>query len=86
MEVITELHFTNKQEIYDLCNKYLKHIRESIKITTQKKESIGYFGWRYYYEHSDSTTQKKVFIEHIKAAQKSQLPLIVHTRSAEDDT
>ena len=30
--------------------------------------------------------QKKLFIEHIKAAQILNLPLIVHTRSAEDQT
>ena len=40
----------------------------------------------YYYENSDPKTQKKIFIEHIEAAQTLNLPLIVHTRSAETDT
>ena len=47
---------------------------------------IGETGLDYYYEHSDPTTQKKIFVEHIKASQTLSLPLIVHTRSAENDT
>jgi TatD DNase family protein len=67
--------------------KNLNEVEILKKINLNKKIiGIGETGLDYYYEHSDSTTQKKVFIEHIKAAQKSQLPLIVHTRSAEDDT
>ena len=40
----------------------------------------------FYYANSDPENQKKIFIEHIKAAQTLNLPLIVHTRSAEHDT
>ncbi len=47
---------------------------------------IGETGLDFYYDYSDHITQKKVFIEHIKAAQILNLPLIVHTRSAEDNT
>tara|TARA_B110000467_G_C18291133_1_gene464874 strand:- start:321 stop:1097 length:777 start_codon:yes stop_codon:yes gene_type:complete len=47
---------------------------------------IGETGLDYYYDHSDRLVQKKIFLEHIKAAQTLNLPLIVHTRSAEDDT
>jgi len=47
---------------------------------------IGETGLDFYYEHSDPVIQKKIFIEHIKAAQILNLPLIVHTRSAESDT
>ena len=60
-------------------------IIEKIKLS-KKIIGIGETGLDYYYEHSDSATQKKVFIEHIKAAQILNLPLIVHTRSAEEDT
>jgi len=57
------------------------------KINFNKKIiGIGETGLDYYYKNSDPITQKKVFIEHIKAAQSLNLPLIVHTRSAEDDT
>jgi len=57
------------------------------KISLSKKIiGIGETGLDYYYEHSDSTNQKILFKEHIKASQKLNLPLIVHTRSAELDT
>jgi TatD DNase family protein len=47
---------------------------------------IGETGLDFYYDYSDRMVQKKLFIEHIKAAQILDLPLIVHTRSAEDET
>jgi len=67
--------------------KSLKEVEIIKKINLSKKIiGIGETGLDYYYEHSDPATQKKIFIEHIKASQKLNLPLIVHTRSAEDDT
>ena len=57
------------------------------KISLSKKViGIGETGLDFYYEHSDPETQRNVFIQHIKAAQTLDLPLIVHTRSAEEDT
>jgi len=53
---------------------------------SEKIIGIGETGLDYYYDHSDRSTQKKIFAEHIKASQKLDLPLIIHTRSAEDDT
>ena len=67
--------------------KNLKEIEIIKKINLNKKIiGIGETGLDFYYDHSDAQTQKKVFIEHIKAAQNLNLPLIIHTRSAEDDT
>ena len=40
----------------------------------------------FYYNHSENADQIFCFLEHIIAAQKKNLPLIVHTRSAEEDT
>jgi TatD DNase family protein len=57
------------------------------KISLSKKViGIGETGLDFYYQYSDPKTQRNVFIQHIKAAQTLNLPLIVHTRSAEDDT
>ena len=57
------------------------------KIQLNKKIiGIGESGLDFYYKYSDPKIQKKIFIEHINAAQKLNLPLIVHTRSAEEDT
>ena len=57
------------------------------KVEKNKKIiGIGETGLDFYYNHSKKKDQKDLFIEHIKAAQESSLPLIVHTRSAEKDT
>lgn len=47
---------------------------------------IGETGLDYYYEHSERETQKALFRTHIAVARKTGLPVIVHTRDAEDDT
>lgn len=48
--------------------------------------AIGETGLDYYYDHSDRDTQKELFRRHISVARETGLPLIVHTREAEDDT
>lgn len=48
--------------------------------------AIGETGLDYYYEHSDRERQKQSFRTHIHAARETGLPIIVHTRDAEDDT
>ena len=52
----------------------------------KKIVGIGECGLDYYYDYSPKDIQQKVFIEQIKAAQQTSLPLIVHTRDADDDT
>ena len=47
---------------------------------------IGESGLDYYYDHSDRDRQRDSFRIHIAAARETQLPLIVHTRDAEEDT
>ncbi|WP_022683174.1 TatD family hydrolase [Sphingobium bisphenolivorans] len=47
---------------------------------------IGETGLDYYYDHSDRDRQQRSFRAHIAASRESGLPLIVHTRDAEDDT
>lgn len=48
--------------------------------------AIGETGLDYYYDHSDRETQKALFRRHISVARETGLPLIIHTRDAEDDT
>jgi len=43
-------------------------------------------GLDYYYEHSPRVPQQRNFRSHIAAARKTGLPVIVHTRDADDDT
>ena len=47
---------------------------------------IGETGLDYYYDHSDRDRQQRSFRAHIAAARETGLPLIVHTRDAEEDT
>jgi TatD DNase family protein len=48
--------------------------------------AIGETGLDYYYDHSDRGQQRASFRTHIAAARETGLPLIVHTRNAEEDT
>ena len=48
--------------------------------------AIGETGLDYYYDKSDRATQQALFRTHIAVSRQTGLPLIVHTRDAEDDT
>jgi TatD DNase family protein len=47
---------------------------------------IGESGLDYYYDRSDRAIQRDLFRTHIAVARRTGLPLIVHTRDADDDT
>jgi TatD DNase family protein len=51
-----------------------------------KVVAIGETGLDYFYDHSDRATQRALFRTHVAVARQTRLPLIVHTRDAEDDT
>ena len=68
---------------------YTKLNEEDIikKVSLNKKIiGIGETGLDYYYDHSDRIIQKKIFSKHIMASQKLNLQLIIHSRSADEDT
>jgi TatD DNase family protein len=48
--------------------------------------AIGECGLDYYYDKSDRAAQRERFEAHIDAARQTGLPLVVHTRDAEQDT
>lgn len=48
--------------------------------------AIGETGLDFYYDKSDREQQRTSFRSHIAAARETCLPIIVHTREAEDDT
>jgi TatD DNase family protein len=48
--------------------------------------AIGETGLDYYYDKSDRRVQQALFRTHIAVARKTGLPLIIHTRDAEEDT
>ncbi|BBC73133.1 LuxR family transcriptional regulator [Altererythrobacter sp. B11] len=48
--------------------------------------AIGETGLDYYYDKSERDIQKALFRRHISVARETGLPLIIHTRDAEEDT
>lgn len=48
--------------------------------------AIGETGLDYYYDHSDRAAQQALFRRHIAVSRATGLPIIIHTRDAEDDT
>jgi len=48
--------------------------------------AVGECGLDYHYDHSPRTTQRETFAAQIAMAHRYQLPLVIHSRSAWDDT
>ena len=53
---------------------------------SKKIIGIGETGLDFYYNHSEKKDQIHCFEKHIKVAQETDLPLVIHTRSAERET
>ena len=62
-------------------NEIVKSLKENPKII-----GIGETGLDYYYNNSDKEKQITSFKTHIEAAIECDVPIIVHSRNAEDDT
>jgi len=71
-EEVTEIAFT-KNDIVNL-------------VKDERVVAIGETGLDYYYEHSSKEKQKICFEKHIEASLEAGVPLVVHTRDAEQDT
>ena len=68
-------------------HQHIKKVDIINKVNQNKKIiGIGETGLDFYYSHSEKKDQIYSFEEHISAAQEKNLPLIVHTRSAEKET
>ncbi len=50
-----------------------------------KVVGFGETGLDFFYEHSPRAEQERSFRAHISAARQAQLPIIIHTRNADDD-
>ena len=73
-------HETEKHKTLTQDN-LIKYFKNNNKII-----GIGETGLDFYYNHSDKNTQIKSFVEHIRAAIKLNVPIIVHSRNAEKET
>ncbi|MDA7552381.1 TatD family hydrolase [Candidatus Pelagibacter sp.] len=72
-------HETNKNNVS--VSDIIKNVRRDKKII-----GVGETGLDFFYNHSDKDIQIKSFKNHIEASIELNLPLIVHSRSAEKET
>jgi TatD DNase family protein len=62
------------------------HADELIELTKHPKVvALGEAGLDNFYQHGSSEAQERGFRAHIAAARKTGLPLVIHTRDADDD-
>jgi len=48
--------------------------------------AVGEIGLDYYYDHADRSVQRSVFEQQLQVAVDENMPVVIHTRNAEDDT
>lgn len=51
-----------------------------------KVVAIGEIGLDYYYDHCDREVQRRAFCQQLEIAIESALPVVIHTREADEDT
>ncbi|MEH6586554.1 MAG: TatD family hydrolase [Halioglobus sp.] len=61
------------------------HIRQSLQ-DDPKLLAVGEIGLDYYYDHADRAVQREVFEQQLQIAVDLQLPVVIHTRDADEDT
>lgn len=72
------------EEVDDLPSDYLDTLKDLTK--NKKCVAIGEIGLDYYWRQDNKELQKKIFIEQILLARELNLPVIVHSRDAHEDT
>ena len=52
----------------------------------RKVVAVGEIGLDYYYDHADRAVQRSVFERQLQLAADSDMPVVIHTREADEDT
>jgi TatD DNase family protein len=82
-------------EVYCSLGTHPHYAHEELDVTpaelvrrsrTAKVVAIGEAGLDYHYDNSPREAQERGFRTHIAAARESALPLVIHSREADDDT
>ena len=76
------IHPHETKRFKNVDSKFIFNLKKKYK----KIIGIGETGLDFYYNYSDQEIQKKSFFEHIRVASELNIPIIVHSREAEDDT
>lgn len=72
---------------HEVASEAISSVANIIQLTEDEKViGIGETGLDYFYEHSPRSLQQDSFREHIAAARVTGLPIIIHTREADEDT
>lgn len=66
----------------DAAEKHLVELAES----SEKVIAWGEIGLDYYYDHSPRDVQRDVFVRQIRTAKNLNLPIIIHSRDADEET
>ncbi|MCB2102280.1 MAG: TatD family hydrolase [Rhodobacterales bacterium] len=74
------IHPHNAADEPDVTPEHLARMAEHPKVV-----GIGETGLDFYYDHSPRDVQERQFRAHIGAARQTGLPLVIHTRDADDD-
>lgn len=75
------MHPHDAKDLSDAAFQKIKELSRSKKVV-----AIGEMGLDYYYDHSPRDVQQKVFAQQLAFAQERNLPVIVHSRDAQEDT
>ena len=73
-------HPNNAHEELDVTAVDLVRLAEHPKVV-----AIGEAGLDYHYDYAPPEAQRQGFLVHIEAARRTQLPLVIHARSADED-
>jgi TatD DNase family protein len=67
---------------------YNEQLEQELLAAAQHAKVIGWgeIGLDYHYDHSPRDVQRRVLARQLALARQTQLPVIIHTREAEDDT
>lgn len=72
---------------HDAKNYDEKTEKELINLAKNKKiVAVGEIGLDFYYDLSDRQVQKEVFIKQLQLADRLSLPVVIHTRDAQNET
>ncbi len=73
-------HPNNAHEELDVTADELVRLAQHPKVV-----AIGEAGLDYHYDYAPPEAQRQGFLTHIEAARRTQLPLVIHARSADED-
>lgn len=60
-------------------------VRQQVSATPSAR-AVGEIGLDYHYDHSPREVQRKVFSSQVRLARELSLPVVIHTREADEDT